>query len=239
MSCPLPFRCLLGTLSLASFYSAYHYISMGDATTLRFTSPVFIAIFAKFLVGEPFGLVQGFNAILTVIGVVLIGRPKLVFKHFCPPAAPNASHSNEHLYEATDSPQLTDFLPMTGRAVEALDGNNNNSLIDLLFLSNNNITTTTTTDTIIGIVPHGATWLGLALALFSAVTISISMISMKKLNHTPVPVGVFWFSFTSVLFGAGSMLIFGLYRTPSPMAIVLIVAAGEYIIRMLILVNQN
>lgn len=198
---------------------------MGDATTLRFTSPVFIAIFAKFLVAEPFGLVQGFNAILTVIGVILIGRPKLLFQHFNPALATNLSHTTENLFGMVDSPHLTDFLPIVGRSAETFDVDNNNqsNLIDLLLLSN-----TSTTDNMQQNVQTGGTWIGLSLALFASVTISISMICVKKLHRTPTPVVVFWFSFSSVLFGAASLLIFQLYRTPSLMATVLTCIAGKY-----------
>jgi len=52
---------------------------LADASTIHFASPVFVAIFAYFMLKEPLTLLQGITGIITLIGVVIISKPEFIF----------------------------------------------------------------------------------------------------------------------------------------------------------------
>lgn len=130
---------------------------MGDATTIRFTSPVFIAILAHFLVHEPFGWLQLINSIITLLGVFLIGRPSFIFQSL-------------HITSGEESEE-----------------------------------TISKSDTLIGIL----------LSLSAAITISVSMIFMRKLRKTPAPLVIFWFCLCNVILGAAGLCVVDHFRWPA------------------------
>lgn len=160
---------------MACFYSSYRYIPLGDATTIRFTSPVFIAIFAHFLVNEPFGILQAVNAFTTLAGVILIGRPSFLFGTLN--KQPDVQSVN-----TTTTIIITSPLPEP----------------------ESSFTT--------------AALFGVLLSLVAAISISISMIFMRKLKKTPAPLVIFWFSLSNVLLGATGLEILGEFHIPTGLA---------------------
>ena len=72
-------RCTLGTVSMACLYTSYRLIPLSDATTIRFTAPIFVSVFAFILLGEPFGVFDMVSAAITIGGVILVGRPSFLF----------------------------------------------------------------------------------------------------------------------------------------------------------------
>ena len=64
---------------MACLYSSYRLVSLSDATTIRFTAPLFVSIFAFLLLGEPFGPIHILSAGITITGVLLVGRPTFLF----------------------------------------------------------------------------------------------------------------------------------------------------------------
>lgn len=54
---------------------------LADASVVVFSVPVFVAIFARVFLKEPCGLFNVITVCLTLIGVVLITRPPLIFGH--------------------------------------------------------------------------------------------------------------------------------------------------------------
>lgn len=52
---------------------------LADASVIIFSTPVFVAIFARLFLKEPCGLFNVLTVILTLIGVVLITRPSSIF----------------------------------------------------------------------------------------------------------------------------------------------------------------
>ncbi|XP_075591768.1 uncharacterized protein LOC124500138 [Dermatophagoides farinae] len=219
-------RCLCGTISLACFYSSYRYIPLGDATTIRFTSPVFIAIFAHFIVNEPFGLLQIVNALTTLIGVILIGRPSFIF----------GGKTLSLNREAELTFELNDTLPIWPIEKRDLLQHNRSSgfdhlnVISSLFTSDpltlpeelNDVVTSTmstqhlhsSTSTLSLINDWSSTLFGVFLSLIAAISISISMIFMRKIRKTPPPLVIFWFSLSNVILGAVGLWIIDEYRMP-------------------------
>lgn len=217
---------------MACFYSSYRYIPLGDATTIRFTSPVFIAIFAHFIVNEPFGLLQIVNALTTLIGVILIGRPSFIFGV----KTLSSSSLNERTELTFELNDTIPIWPIEKRAATYYDLQDSNrsenfdhlNVINSLFTtdslilpeSNDNVATTTTMSTTqslsnqLLIDDWSSTLFGVFLSLIAAISISISMIFMRKIRKTPPPLVIFWFSLSNVILGAVGLWIIDEYRLP-------------------------
>lgn len=72
-------RSLFGFVAFVFFYIALRFISLSDASTIVFSSPVYVSIFACILINEPCGAFQIATVMLTVLGVVLISKPSFLF----------------------------------------------------------------------------------------------------------------------------------------------------------------
>lgn len=72
-------RCFVGTTGLMLSFYAFRHMPLADASVIIFSTPVFVAIFARLFLKEPCGLFNVITVILTLIGVVLITRPSAIF----------------------------------------------------------------------------------------------------------------------------------------------------------------
>jgi drug/metabolite transporter (DMT)-like permease len=72
-------RGLTGFGALSLFYFSLKYLSLADASTLLFTSPITTAILAKITMNEPFERIQRISALITISGAVLVTRPHFLF----------------------------------------------------------------------------------------------------------------------------------------------------------------
>lgn len=61
-----------GVISLTCFFQSLNYLDVGTAVSLRYTSPIFAAIFALFFLKEKILPIQWFLFLLTFSGVLLI-----------------------------------------------------------------------------------------------------------------------------------------------------------------------
>ena len=68
----LVFRGFAGVTSMILFFFSLHYMSVGAAVTLRYTSPIFVALLAVFLLKEKIKLLQWIFFILAFIGVLMV-----------------------------------------------------------------------------------------------------------------------------------------------------------------------
>ncbi|KAI1289675.1 Solute carrier family 35 member G1 [Halotydeus destructor] len=75
----LIFRGVAGAVAVGSSYSALHLLPLADASSIVFSSPVFVFVLACFVLGEPCGLFQVVMVVITVSGVVLISKPTFIF----------------------------------------------------------------------------------------------------------------------------------------------------------------
>ncbi|XP_076337676.1 solute carrier family 35 member G1-like [Tachypleus tridentatus] len=72
-------RAVIGAVSATLIYSAFQLIPLADASTIAFSAPVFVNVFACVLLGES---CDGFHVITvftTVTGVFLISKPSFLF----------------------------------------------------------------------------------------------------------------------------------------------------------------
>ncbi|XP_054166155.1 solute carrier family 35 member G1-like [Oppia nitens] len=75
----LAFRCVSGTISLITIFVAYRLMPLADASTIHFASPVFVTIFAYFILKEPLTVLQVLTGTITLTGVVIIAKPEFLF----------------------------------------------------------------------------------------------------------------------------------------------------------------
>ncbi|XP_055382917.1 solute carrier family 35 member G1 [Condylostylus longicornis] len=77
-------RCFMGTTGLMLSFYAFRHMPLADASVIIFSTPVFVAIFARLFLKEPCGLFNILTIILTLVGVVLITRPPFIFGDLSP-----------------------------------------------------------------------------------------------------------------------------------------------------------
>jgi drug/metabolite transporter (DMT)-like permease len=75
----LVLRGLLGYAALSCFYYALVRLPLADATVLQYTNPIWTALLAGWLLGERFRPREAALVIASLLGVVLIARPSIVF----------------------------------------------------------------------------------------------------------------------------------------------------------------
>lgn len=72
-------RALFGFLAFLTSYLALFYISFSDSSSILFSAPVFVSIFACILLKEECGVFQVACVIFTIIGVFMVSRPSFIF----------------------------------------------------------------------------------------------------------------------------------------------------------------
>lgn len=75
----LVLRCFVGTTGLMLSFYAFRHMPLADASVVIFSTPVFVAIFARLFLREACGMFNVITILLTLIGVVLITRPPFLF----------------------------------------------------------------------------------------------------------------------------------------------------------------
>ncbi|UXI23040.1 DNA ligase 1 [Sarcoptes scabiei] len=72
-------RVIFGTISQSTIYVAYRLIPLSDASSIHFASPVFVTVFAYFVLKEPLTRLQIMTGTFTMIGVFIITKPEFLF----------------------------------------------------------------------------------------------------------------------------------------------------------------
>lgn len=75
----LVLRSIVGTVGLMLSFYAFRNMPLADASVIVFSVPVFVALFARVFLKEPCGIWNTVSIILTLVGVVLITHPPLLF----------------------------------------------------------------------------------------------------------------------------------------------------------------
>jgi len=83
-------RGVFGGGTLILYFYAFQNMSIGDASSIIFSSPVYVSLLAWLCLGEPFGCVEAVVLLLTLSGVLLVSRPSFLFS----PAGPALSFQN-------------------------------------------------------------------------------------------------------------------------------------------------
>ncbi|KND02611.1 uncharacterized protein SPPG_01697 [Spizellomyces punctatus DAOM BR117] len=85
----LVLRGVIGFGGLTCGWFALSMLNLADATVLGFLSPVFTAILARFILKEPYELIDGITGALSMIGVIFIARPSFLFGRTAVDATPD------------------------------------------------------------------------------------------------------------------------------------------------------
>ncbi|XP_037082863.1 LOW QUALITY PROTEIN: solute carrier family 35 member G1-like [Pollicipes pollicipes] len=75
----LMLRSVLGTVGLVTKFYAMRLMPLADASVIVLSVPVFVAVFARIFLKEPFTWVNAVTIVGTVAGIVLIVRPPMLF----------------------------------------------------------------------------------------------------------------------------------------------------------------
>lgn len=67
-------RSVTGTTNIFIFYTALYYIPLANATVFMLSVPVFVFIFARIILKEPFGKWHVFAMIISTIGIALASK---------------------------------------------------------------------------------------------------------------------------------------------------------------------
>ena len=72
-------RGAVGIVGMLCNWTVLSQMPLGEATVIVFTAPLFTCIFGSLFLGEPFGPIEIFAAVLSFAGVILVARPKFIF----------------------------------------------------------------------------------------------------------------------------------------------------------------
>lgn len=72
-------RGVFGAFAITCMFYSFNYMRVGDATAIVFGSPVFVGIFAKIIMKEPFGMIEIILVFTAIAGVFLISQPPFLF----------------------------------------------------------------------------------------------------------------------------------------------------------------
>ncbi|XP_050435629.1 solute carrier family 35 member G1 [Adelges cooleyi] len=72
-------RSFCGATALTLTYYAFRLMPLADASAIVFSVPIVVAVFARIFLKEPCGLFHYFALFLTMIGVIMIARPPILF----------------------------------------------------------------------------------------------------------------------------------------------------------------
>ncbi|XP_071823420.1 solute carrier family 35 member G1-like [Apostichopus japonicus] len=75
----LVLQSVFGTVAIWSQYYAFQNMPPADVIAIMYGCVVFIALFGRVFLKEPFGLLECFLIVLTMAGVILIMRPPFIF----------------------------------------------------------------------------------------------------------------------------------------------------------------
>ncbi|KAJ1898811.1 hypothetical protein LPJ66_002515 [Kickxella alabastrina] len=75
----LVLRGAAGAFGNACFFYAVSVMTLGDATVVFFTGPVFSAVFAYWMLGEPYGKFDRVASAVCILGIVLVLKPAVLF----------------------------------------------------------------------------------------------------------------------------------------------------------------
>lgn len=184
-------RAFLGSASITFSYYALKLIPLGDATTIRFSLPIWTLIISYLVLNESCSIVKILAVVVSISGVVLIAKPDDVIYILNRIADGFSSKSNE-------------------TKIGALNMTDNSS---------DNITSLTIPggDEEVVVIPTDTTHQleGCLLALSSSICLSMSLIALRLCKKTPAEITILWLSIFSILIGSMTLVCMGEWRFPN------------------------
>lgn len=213
-------RSLFGTGAIFGLYISMKYITLGDATAISFSSPVWTYILSHFILKEKINWIQIVSLPASIFGVLLIANPFLFISVDGPDKSimTDLSKTTEELLNDGLYPNTDFFNNITTAAATTTTDNTINSNI-LMTTHKFNVSsfanTTTMQDNpinqstnlslleahsqdsfISGYDPSKKIY-GIILAVMSSFSMAGAFIVLKFRKKTPVPTTIFWFGLTT------------------------------------------
>lgn len=233
---PVLGRALLGGSSITFSYYALKLIPLGDATTIRFSLPIWTLIISYLVLNESCDLFKIGAVVIAVTGVVLIAKPDECIRlvHFILQYLSFEGMSSQVLKDASSTAGLSGAgtLSAIPPAAFLLDDGSGSEIIAIEPELEN--------------ISLSQQLEGSLLALASSICLSLSLIATRLCKNTPTEVIVAWLSIMSILIGTITLILLNEWRLPDNLQdIVLILlngacgSAGQWFITNALKVEQS
>lgn len=178
-------RAVFGTLAVFGSYCALKYISIGDATAIVFSSPIWTSILSHFILKEPLQWIQLLALPISLFGIVLIAHPSLIV------GVDNISRSSHTQIDPNISQLINGTIFSQEQSLNLPTVDTNNGL---------------------DLEQRG---LGILIALLTSFLVSGTYIVLKFRKKTPIQTTTFWLSVFVTVSTLLFMSVFGFGDIPA------------------------
>lgn len=215
-------RSVFGFMGIYMSYMSLKYISMGDATALVFSSPVWTSLLSHYILHEPLQWIQLLALPLSLLGILLIAHPSLLVNmeqtagplEKQPILDPADVLNEQSMPTATAYDNSSSSLATLGGIGDNINNQSNFRSAVLADLNQDLDIAMNTTEHFD--LEHR--WKGIVIALACSFVVSLVYIVLKFRKSTPIQTATFWLAFTTV---AGSLfmgLFVGLGEFPTKLS---------------------
>lgn len=176
---PVMGRAFLGACSITFSYYALKLIPLGDATTIRFSLPIWTLIISYLVLNESCNLFKVGAVVVSVSGVVLIAKPDdcIYLVHLIMHSL-NFESEDQFLENQLDwENKRSQDWPVEADSADALNQE-----------------------------PYQQ-FKGSLLALSSSIFLSMSLVALRLCRNTPAEITILWLSIISIVIGSATLLI--------------------------------
>lgn len=233
-------RALLGGSSITFSYYALKLIPLGDATTIRFSLPIWTLIISYLVLNESCDLFKIGAVVIAVTGVVLIAKPDECMRlvHFILQSFSleglNSKEPSTAFKEASTTSALSGAgaLSIIPPAAFLLDDGSGSEIIAI--------------EPELEKISLSQQLQGSLLALASSICLSLSLIATRLCKNTPTEVIVAWLSILSIIIGTITLFLLNEWRLPDNLQDVVLIllngacgSAGQWFITNALKVEQS
>lgn len=219
-------RAMVGSMGVMSLFCSLEYISLGDATALMFSSPIWTYLLSHFIFAEPLHWILIFLLPLGVVGIILISHPTLIvpLNHL------SLNHPDTNFIEQgssiaaaalSETPLQIASSPILQQTNESL------ALIQDMLYNATSTTIATISDTLnnnnndisnevqLEQADHlNERWPGIVISLAGSVAVSLTYIVLKFRKSTPIQTTTFWFGLGQMSISIIAMCFIGFGQIP-------------------------
>lgn len=221
---PVAMRATLGGISITFSYYALKLIPLGDATTIRFSLPVWTLIMSYFFLHESCSLYKIAAVVISISGVVLVTKPDdCVYWFYKFLSLFQSNESDKHVNVAMSQYQTWQSLH-NSKEIALMIGSPDVVGIDLAqqgnfsLVSNNGTSLSDFQDPqiLVGAIHYDPLRQveGCMMALAASICLSISIIALRLCKQTPSEITILWLSINSVAVGSLTLLALGEWTMP-------------------------
>lgn len=188
---PVMCRAFLGASSITFAYCALKLIPLGDATTIRFSLPIWTLILSFLVLNESFSFYKLLAVVLSISGVLFIAKPDdciYLLNYMLHGFEYNHSEIVNSGSSVTTPTTVGPNVIVNNKEIEKSKSTSNEPFRQLE---------------------------GSLLALASSICLSISLVALRLCKQTPAEVTILWLSIISIVIGSLSLVILQEWRLPN------------------------